>query len=220
MTITLKKRHLALAILAVVLAIPTTAYATHVFDDVPDGKFYADPVEWAFDNGITTGKTPDSFDPEGAVTRGEAVTFLKRYHDYSVTNYAGMFDSESSFTPTAASGDLGLTASVTVPADHTGVIEIGFTAESECTGVGGNDWCVITLLVDGVAVDVFPSDFAFDSTNDGAEAPGSWEGHAMTRVTEELAAGTYAVTAESSLEGATSFRLDDMVLTAEVHITG
>lgn len=81
MTITITKARLALSILAIALLVPATAYATHVFDDVPDGAFYADPVEWAADNSITTGKTPDTFAPLDNVTRGESVTFLQRYHD-------------------------------------------------------------------------------------------------------------------------------------------
>jgi hypothetical protein len=81
MTITLTKTKMALSILVVALVIPATAFATHVFDDVPDGAFYAAPVEWAFDNGITTGKSATEFAPLDGVTRGEAVTFLKRYND-------------------------------------------------------------------------------------------------------------------------------------------
>ena len=81
MTFTISKSKLAIAIVAVALAIPSGAMAFHVFDDVPDDKFYADPVEWAFDNGITTGRSPTSFAPDDSVTRGESVTFLKRYND-------------------------------------------------------------------------------------------------------------------------------------------
>ncbi|MEQ8842388.1 MAG: S-layer homology domain-containing protein [Acidimicrobiales bacterium] len=81
MTITFTKTKVALAIVVAALLVPATAYATHVFDDVPDDKFYAGPVEWAFDNDITTGKSPTSFAPEDNVTRGESVTFLKRYND-------------------------------------------------------------------------------------------------------------------------------------------
>jgi len=88
-TFTISKSKLAIAIVAVALFIPSTAMAFHVFDDVPDGKFYADPVEWAFDNGITTGKTATTFAPDDNVTRGEAVTFLKRYHDaFGTMGYA------------------------------------------------------------------------------------------------------------------------------------
>jgi hypothetical protein len=81
MTITIRKLHLSVAVLAVALIAPATAFAAHVFTDVPDGAFYADPVEWAFENEITTGKSPTSFAPLDNVTRGESVTFLKRYDD-------------------------------------------------------------------------------------------------------------------------------------------
>jgi len=82
MTITIRKLHLAIAVLAVALITPATAFATHIFSDVPDVPdvaFYADPVEWAFNNEITTGKSPTQFAPLDGVTRGESVTFLNRY---------------------------------------------------------------------------------------------------------------------------------------------
>lgn len=81
MTITIRKLHLAIAVLVVALIAPATAVATHIFTDVPDGAFYADPVEWAFNNQITTGKSSTKFAPSDAVTRGESVTFLQRYDD-------------------------------------------------------------------------------------------------------------------------------------------
>lgn len=80
-TFTISKFKVVVAIVATALLIPSTAMAFHVFDDVADDKFYADPVEWAFNNGITTGKTASTFAPDDGVTRGEAVTFLKRYND-------------------------------------------------------------------------------------------------------------------------------------------
>jgi hypothetical protein len=57
-----------------------------------------------------------------------------------------------------------------------------FAAESQCAG-GGSDfgWCGIRILIDGVESLPAPADFAFDSTNNGAEGTGSWEGHAMER---------------------------------------
>ncbi|RMH83546.1 MAG: S-layer homology domain-containing protein [Actinomyces sp.] len=59
------------------------AAASVSFDDVPTGKFYEAPAEWAKANGITTGSPAGSrtFKPEDPVTRGESVTFLKRYDD-------------------------------------------------------------------------------------------------------------------------------------------
>lgn len=81
MTTKRRKLQLALAIVAVGVLLPATALANHVFSDVPDGRFYTNAVEWAFDNGITTGKTPTTFEPDSPVTRGENVTFAKRYDD-------------------------------------------------------------------------------------------------------------------------------------------
>jgi len=82
-TFTIRKLHLALGVLIVALIAPATAFATHVFDDVPDDKFYAEATEWAKDNNITTGSPAGSatFKPEDPVTRGETVTFMKRYDD-------------------------------------------------------------------------------------------------------------------------------------------
>ncbi|MEZ5167631.1 MAG: S-layer homology domain-containing protein [Acidimicrobiales bacterium] len=230
MTIHLSKKRLAAAIVAVTMLIPATAFATHVFDDVPDRKFYAAPVEWAFDNGITTGKSPTRFAPDDNVTRGESVTFLKRYHDNLVqpglddladgleAQTVGLFGSATRLSSTTTLGDLGLSASVTIPAGHTGVIEVVYSAESACYNGGSGGWCKITLKNNGAPVG--DGDFAFDSSDGGTEGSASYESHAMVRVTEELGAGTYVFTAESSLGNSNpTFRLDDMTLTATVHLT-
>jgi len=68
-------------VVAFALAVPALAVAVSPFVDVVPGKFYEAPVNWAFGNGITTGTDAAHFNPEGAVTRGESVTFLKRYDD-------------------------------------------------------------------------------------------------------------------------------------------
>ena len=48
------------------------------FSDVPTGSFYYDPVLWALENGITTGATATTFDPNGSCLRAHVVTFLHR----------------------------------------------------------------------------------------------------------------------------------------------
>ena len=48
------------------------------FEDVNAGDFFFDPVEWAVENGITTGATETTFDPEGNLQRAQFVTFLWR----------------------------------------------------------------------------------------------------------------------------------------------
>ena len=48
------------------------------FTDVPEGTFYEDPVLWAVENGITTGATDTTFNPDGECQRAQVVTFLYR----------------------------------------------------------------------------------------------------------------------------------------------
>ncbi|MBE6951734.1 MAG: hypothetical protein E7451_10450 [Ruminococcaceae bacterium] len=48
------------------------------FTDVPAGSFYAEPVAWAVENGITTGASANSFNPDGQCLRAHVVTFLWR----------------------------------------------------------------------------------------------------------------------------------------------
>lgn len=223
--ISLRSAVVAGLILSVVAV--TTAEATHVFDDVEDDRFYADPVEWAAANAITTGKSPTMFAPLDAVTRGESVTFLKRYDDNitqpALADLVGLFASDEDYSVTivmsSVPADLGLLATVTIPAGHTGVIWAQYSAESACyDGDGIADWCRVDVLIDGVSIDA--ADQAFDSTDNATETSESWESHVLTRVTDELPAGTYAITASSyTFDGSPTFRLDDMVLTAEVKLT-
>ncbi len=50
-----------------------------LFTDVSNpSEYYYDAVYWARDNGITTGRTPTTFDPYAPCTRGQIVTFLWR----------------------------------------------------------------------------------------------------------------------------------------------
>ena len=48
------------------------------FNDVPSGAFFSSPVEWAVENGITTGTSAVTFSPDEGCTRGQVVTFLWR----------------------------------------------------------------------------------------------------------------------------------------------
>ncbi len=49
------------------------------FVDVESGAYYANPVLWAANNGITTGTSAKTFDPDSHCTRGQIVTFLYRH---------------------------------------------------------------------------------------------------------------------------------------------
>ena len=56
---------------------PSNAAASG-FSDVASGAYYSKAINWATANGIAYGKGNNLFDPDGTVTRAEAVTFLQR----------------------------------------------------------------------------------------------------------------------------------------------
>ncbi len=49
------------------------------FADVAEDAYYADAIAWAYAMGIAKGVSASAFDPEGAVTREQMVTFLARF---------------------------------------------------------------------------------------------------------------------------------------------
>ncbi len=48
------------------------------FSDVAEGKYYYDPIVWAYQNNITSGTSASAFSPNDDCTRGQIVTFLWR----------------------------------------------------------------------------------------------------------------------------------------------
>ena len=50
------------------------------FTDVPAGTYYSQAVAWGAEQGIIQGIGNNKMDPEGIVTRSQALTFLWRYH--------------------------------------------------------------------------------------------------------------------------------------------
>ena len=52
----------------------------NTFIDVPEDQYYYNPVNWALDNGITTGTSDTTFSPDQPCTRAQIVTFLWRLH--------------------------------------------------------------------------------------------------------------------------------------------
>lgn len=48
------------------------------FTDVNRNQFYYEPVQWAVEDGVTTGVSENSFAPDATCTRGQIVTFLYR----------------------------------------------------------------------------------------------------------------------------------------------
>ena len=56
------------------------AYGVNSFVDVPSDAYYADAVQWAVRNSITTGVGANLFSPDASCTRAQVVTFLYRYY--------------------------------------------------------------------------------------------------------------------------------------------
>lgn len=56
------------------------------FKDVSSSAYYYDAVIWANKNGIVTGTSSTTFNPDGAVTREQVATFLYRYAKYKGTS--------------------------------------------------------------------------------------------------------------------------------------
>ena len=53
-------------------------YMDNPFSDVPADQFYFEPVQWAVENGVTTGASATTFNPGGECLRAQVVTFLWR----------------------------------------------------------------------------------------------------------------------------------------------
>lgn len=69
----MKKTLAALTLALALLTVPAAA-----FSDVDSGLYYAAPIAWAVEKGITTGTTESTFSPDALCTRGQIITFLWR----------------------------------------------------------------------------------------------------------------------------------------------
>ena len=59
---------------------PDPVSKTCIFADVPADAYYATAVQWAYEQGITSGTGATTFSPNDPCTRGQVVTFLYRYY--------------------------------------------------------------------------------------------------------------------------------------------
>lgn len=75
----MKKRFLSLALALVLsLSLSVPAAAAGGFTDVDADAYYAQAVNWAVDQKITSGTTPTTFSPNQTCTRAQIITFLWR----------------------------------------------------------------------------------------------------------------------------------------------
>jgi len=68
---------LLLAVLALSLC-PASVMAASAFTDVKSGDYFAAPVDWAVQKGITNGTSATTFSPNQTCTRAQILTFLWR----------------------------------------------------------------------------------------------------------------------------------------------
>ncbi len=61
------------------------------FRDVARGRYFYDAILWASQNGITTGTSPTTFNPDSYCTRAQIVTFLWRYMGEPNVGYTNRF---------------------------------------------------------------------------------------------------------------------------------
>ncbi len=62
----------------VLLSDDTVVATVGGFTDVQEGAYFADPVLWAVDNGVTSGTSATTFSPDNTCTTAEIITFLWR----------------------------------------------------------------------------------------------------------------------------------------------
>ena len=63
---------------ALLLALALLTGGAAAFSDVDGGLYYAAPIAWAVERGITTGTSESTFSPDSLCTRGQIITFLWR----------------------------------------------------------------------------------------------------------------------------------------------
>jgi len=118
---------------------------------VAPGKFYEAPIDWAFNNNITTGKTATTFEPDAGVTRGESVTFLKRYNDNIVKQTVGSLACTTGQIPVFGGADWACGSDQTVPDTNTDALGSLSCTTDQVAHYDGTDWvCGTTKLVVGL----------------------------------------------------------------------
>jgi hypothetical protein len=117
-----------------------------------------------------------------------------------------------------------------VPPQTVALVNVGFSAETRCTGTPGvPDWCEMSITVGGTEASPMASTyggdtFAVDSTDSGAASAGNWRAHAFTRhacvrnATDAPLAVTVAVNWKVTNFGGTPplFWVDDSALVVEM----
>ena len=179
------------AMLLVAVVSSGIAMATHSFTDVPDDAFYTDAVAWAKANGMTTGSPAgaDTFKPLDGVTRGENITFAKRYDDFVVQPALAALEAQvAPLTNSVAAfvgGELALSIpdntdvvgksiSLTAPAE--GILLVTATADVQATAPASTPRCSLTT---GTAMDFGYADITNIATSGDQASMALTRGYAV-----------------------------------------
>ena len=108
---------------------PAPTSGENPFNDVAEGQYYYDAVQWAMENGITSGLSADSFGPDVTCTRGQIVTFLWRAIGKSASAdgdnpFTDVDESAYYYTPVLWAVEKGITA---------GTSPTEFSPDATCT---------------------------------------------------------------------------------------
>lgn len=79
--------------------VTNTASTVSGFTDVTEDKYYAEPVEWAVDQGITTGVTATAFRPNVTCSQAQILTFIWRAQGSPKVNTVAPIVQAKNITP-------------------------------------------------------------------------------------------------------------------------
>jgi hypothetical protein len=154
---------------------------------------------------------PGNFDVGGQLREQGTEVDLRGMFNFS-THYQEHIQNDATMWTDLPSTTLGLV----IPPGQSGYIRVDFSGESVCSGSPPpDDWCQLRILLDGEELEpAISDDFAFDSG--GTEG---WKSLATSRVSGLLSAGSYEVQVQFSVtDNSLTFRLDDYITFAEVHL--
>ena len=85
-------REMFVKVLANLADADLSGYTASSFKDVKADSWYGPAVEWAYENGLTSGMSEDSFGVGQYITREQLAAFLTRYAQFTKKNTAGRAD--------------------------------------------------------------------------------------------------------------------------------
>lgn len=231
--ITISKRAALIIAVTAALIVPATAVAQSLFTDVSDNSVHRPGIEYMKDSGVTLGcGDGTTFCPRDAVLREQMATFMYRLSGNDpntepsvipASNMQVVTDISGDFTDSADWVDVNrATTTHVIPPGREGFIFVTFGGESVCENTLG--YCSVRVLVNNQ--EIAPAndlDVAFDSPETAAAGQEPWESHTTQRVSGTLGPGTYTVKVQmriDRIDATSKFRVDDWLLSSEVHYTG